>query len=411
MGVFNFDVNNANFVTKTRYSEEKVEELVLQCPTLALMPKRPDYGGTSYVGTVEYAPMASVSVSDAIAFTTGTPSAFATFNCPWNPLFGSANLTGYAIDACKGDENALVDVIYQQADTAYLAMGVGLGQALWGAGGGSIAQLASGTVSGTGPFVLTIPSQICNMYAGMILNSSTTNGTSGSVKVGSITIASVDVNSGTFTTTAAANSGIATIANTDFLFPQGAFGAFLSFSIPNWIPTSANRPLIGDSFNGVNRFTSDPARLAGVFTAPSGGDKAESLLQMLILVNRLQGRPTHIPCNNLDFADILKGLTSRVEYSQEFAFKNPQIGFDAVKVVTPAGTVNIMQDAFVPQGSAWALELQTWVMPSMGQVPKVADIDGQMWLRQNGVDAYSMRLVARFTDFCRAPGKNGVCSF
>jgi hypothetical protein len=411
MGVFNFDVTNANFVTKERYSEEKVEELVLTCPTVALMPKRPDYGGTSYIGTAMYAPMASISVSDAVAFTTGTPSQFATFNCPWNSLFGSANLTGYAIDACKGDENALVDVIYQQVDAAYLAIGIGLGQAVWGSGGGSIAQLSGGTVSGTGPFTLTIPSQITNMYAGMILNSSATNGSSGAVRTGSVTIQAVDVNAGTFTTTAAANSGIAAIVNTDYLFPQGAFGAFLTFPIPNWIPTSANRPTISDNFNGVNRFTTDPARLAGVYYAGGGADKAESLLQTLILVNRLQGKPTHVMANNLDFSDILKGLTGRVEYSQDTAFENPQIGFDAVKVVTPAGTVQVMQDPFVPQGSCWSLELNNWVMPSMGQVPKVGDIDGQMWLRQNGIDAYSMRLVSRFTDFCSAPAHNGATTF
>jgi hypothetical protein len=411
MGVFNFDVTNANQVTKIRYSEEKVEELVLSCPTVALMPKRPDYGGTSYVGTAMYAPMASVSVSDAVAFTTGTPSQFATFTCPWNSLFGSANLTGYAIDACKGDENALVDVIYQQVDAAYLAMGIGLGQAVWGSGGGSIAQMNGGTIGGTGPFTLTVPSQITNMYAGMILNSSTTNGTSGSVKTGSVILQSVDVNAGTFAVTANFTTGIPTAANTDFLFPQGAFGAFLTFPIPNWIPQSTNRPIVSDNFNGVNRFTTDPARLAGVYYAGGGADKAESLLQTLILVNRLQGKPTHIMTNNLDFADVLKGLTGRVEYTEEFAFKNPQIGFDAVKVVTPAGTVSIMQDPFVPQGFAWSLQMDNWVLPSMGQVPKVGDIDGQMWLRQNGIDAYSLRLVARFTDFCTAPAHNGVTTF
>ena len=411
MGVFNFDVTNANFVTKVRYETAKVEELVLKSPTLAIMPKRPDYGGTSYVGTAMYAPMASVSVSDAVAFTTGTPSQFATFNCPWNSLFGSANLTGYAIDACKGDENALVDVIYQQVDAAYLAMGIGLGQALWGSGGGSIAQLVGGTIGGTGPFTLTIPSQITNMYAGMILNSSATNGSTGSVKTGSVIIQSVDVNAGTFTTTANFSTGIPTAANTDYLFPQGAFGAFLTFPIPNWIPSAATRPIVTDNFNGVNRFTTDPARLAGVFYAGGGADKAESLLQTLILVNRLQGSPTHVMANNLDFSDILKGLTGRVEYSSVEAFKNPQIGFDAVKVVTPAGTVEIMQDPFVPQGSAWSLDIGDWVMPSMGEVPKIGDIDGQMWLRQNGIDAYSLRLVARFTDFCRAPAHNGATTF
>jgi hypothetical protein len=411
MGIFNFDVTNATFITKERYTDKKIQELILRSPTLGLIPKAEEYGGTSYIGALEYAPMASISVLDTTAFTTGGPSQFTQWNCPWNALFGSANVTGFAIDATNGDENALVQVITQQVDTLYKGMGVGLAGALWGQGGGSIGKLTSGTVGGTGPFGLSIPSQITNFYSGMILNASSTNGTTGSVRTGSVTIQAVDVNAGTFTLTANGTSGIAALANTDYLFPQGAFGSFLSFSIPNWIPTAANRPISSDSFNGVNRFTTDPTRTAGVYYTGNGADKAESLIELLILINRMDGHPTHVFINNLDFADVLKGLTARVDYTTVEAFKNPQIGFDAVKVVTPAGMVNLIQDPFVPQGSAWALNLSEWLLPSMGPVPKVAEVDGLTWARQSGVDAYQYRLVARFTSYCSAPGHQGVVTF
>ena len=160
MGTFVFDATSATAITKVRYSKKKVEQITFQSPAFGMIPKATDYGGASYNASLSFAPMASVSPSDATAFTTGNPSQYVQWVCPWFQLYCSANVSGFAIDQTKGEENALVDIIVREADSAYKAMGTNIGGQLWGYGGGSIGKLSAGTVSGTGPFTLGTPSQI-----------------------------------------------------------------------------------------------------------------------------------------------------------------------------------------------------------------------------------------------------------
>jgi hypothetical protein len=412
MGVFYFDQTSASAITKERYTKDYVEMLVFKSPAFAMMPKKTDYGGQSFIGATGYAPPASTSPSDATAFTTGGPSQYSQWNCPWVQLFGSANVTGFAIDATKGDENAIVDVIVRESDNAYESLGQDLGYGIWSNGGGARGKLSAGTVAGTGPFTLLNPNDIVKFMAGMIVNAATTDGTSGAVETGSAIIQSVDVNAGTFTTTANLSTGIPTVSNTDFLFSQGSFGATMK-GVPAWIPDVNHRPTGGDSFNGVNRFNTDPARLAGIYYNGGGGPKEESLFQAMILSNRLGGKPDKCFLNPVDYSDVVKGLQSRSIYAiTGTAFGSPTIGFDGVKVVTPGGTLEIYEDPYVPSGDGYLLQMNTWLIPSMGPVPKVLDeVDGITWLRQAGLDAYQMRIGARFTTYCKSPGSNAVVTF
>lgn len=415
---FYFDSTAASTITKNRYTKKKIEALVFKSSFFAMIPKAPDHGGQQYVGALNIAPMASVSTQDSIAFTTGGASQYVQWQCPWKFGYASANVTGTAIDQTKGDENAMLDVIITEADRTYEAMGVMIGQGVWGNGGGAIGKFnGAGTVASTNPFTLATTSQIVNFYPGMIVNAATTNGTTGAVEAGSVTLASVDINNGTLTPTGNWSAGIATIANTDFLFLQGTFGATIA-GVPAWIPDTNNRPQAGDSFNGVNRFTSDPTRTAGVFLNGLSAPKEESLFELLVLVQRLCGTgtgmgPTHAFANPLDYADICKSLSTRsFNDLTATAFENPQIGFKGIEIIASAGTIKLFPDIFVPANDTWVIDLPSWLMPSMGPVPKLLDqVDGIEWLRQAGLDAYQRRVGYRLATYCARPFACGVVTY
>jgi hypothetical protein len=258
---------------------------------------------------------------------------------------------------------------------------------------------------------LANPSDAIKFRPGQVLRAATTDGTSGSLKSGTVTLAAVDLFTGVLTATGNWSAGIGTIANTDYLFAEGDFG--LAFQgIPAWIVSNTARTagVLGTAFNGVTR-SIDPIRLAGVPYTGNGAPKKESLIQLGMMLARMNAKPTHIILNHLDFADIVKDLSTNTRIVTESAYKNPQIGFSALEYAAPFGTVKIVTDPFCPQGTGFILDMKTWKLPSMGALPKVDFIDKLNWLRTAGADSYEFRTLYRCATYCSMPGHNGVVEF
>lgn len=417
----NFDVTAATPILKNRYTDMKIETLAFSSPGLGKMPKKTDGGGLQYVGAVRNAVTSAVSALDTVAFVTGSASAYQQWQCPWKYAYASGNLTGSAIDQANGDMDSLVEAMTSEFDGAFIALGIHAGAALYGNGGGAIGQLNGGSVGGTTVTLLNT-SLIVNFYVGQLIQASVDDGTGGGGlrSAGATnTLTGVDINLGTLTSAGNWNTAIAAIGVSDFLFNQGDYNAKFA-GLAAWIPDTGHRSgsQWTGAFNNVVR-TSDPVRLGGVAYSGKGAPKSESMIQTAALVGRIvgaaagKGKMDLFLCNPLDYADIVKELSTRVQYVTETAYNNPQIGFDGVKVATQYGNITILADPFCPQGNGWLLSTSTWLLISMGKLPKVlgAGIDGQEWLRTAGADSYQLRVGYRATTYCSAPGWNGSTLF
>jgi hypothetical protein len=405
-----FDITAATPVLKQYYTPMKVETLVFTSPALALMPKETNGSGSAYYGAIRSAITSAVSADDTVAFTSSGASVYKQWACPWRSGYARALISGEVLDKTGNDKGAFVKAVVSETEGAYMAIGQKLGADLFSNGGGALGRLGSGTV-GTDVLTLANPSDAIKFRPGQVLKASTADGTSGSLKAGSVTVEAVDLFTGEITATGNWTAGIASIANTDYLFAEGDHG--LSFQgIPAWIVNNTRRDagVLSTSFNGVDR-TVDPVRLAGVPYTGNGAPKKESLIQLGMMLARMGAKPTHIILNHLDFADIVKDLTTNTRIVTETAYKNPQIGFSAIEYAAPFGTVKLMTDPFCPQGTAYILDMKTWKMPSMGQVPKVDFIDKLNWLRTAGEDSYEFRTLYRCATYCSMPGHNGVVEF
>lgn len=405
MGI-NFDSTAATQVLKIRYTEKKIETLTYQSALLALMAKDDNGGGASYNGSIRSAVTTARSASDALAFTTGSPSTYNMWTIPWKSSYASANITGEAIDKAKGDENALVDALVGEFDGAFVAHGIDLGGVLFGNGGGAIGQISSGSTVGSPTITLTNPDRVVNFQVGQILQTSIDDGTGGNgVKAGTVTLTKVDEIAGTLTASGNWSAGIGTVAVNDFIFNQGDYNAKV-VGLQGWLPPAASRPSGADSFFGVNRSTA-PVKLAGVYYSGAGAPKEESLIQASMLVARTGGKPDYCVCNPLDYADLAKALESRARIVTPEAYENPQISFSGIQVATPYGVITIISDVFCPLGTAYLLQMSTWLLISMGKLPKVLEeTDGLSWLRNSGADSYQMRTAYRAALYCSAPGYN-----
>jgi hypothetical protein len=406
-----FDITAATPVLKQYYTPMKVETLVFTSPSLAFMPKDTGGSGSAYVGAIRSAITSAVSHTDTVAFASDGASVYKQWSCPWRSGYARALVSGEALDKTGNDKGAFVKAVVSETEGAYMAIGQQLGAGLFSNGGGALGRLGSGDVTGT-TVTLANPSDAIKFRPGQVLKASTADGTSGALKGGSVTLLAVDLFTGVLTSSGGNwDDGIATIANTDYLFADGDFG--LAFQgIPAWIVNNTRRDagVLATSFNGVTRSV-DPVRLAGVPYTGNGAPKKESLIQLGMMLARMGAKPTHVILNHLDFADIVKDLTTNTRIVTETAYKNPQIGFSAIEYAAPFGTVKIVTDPFCPQGTGYILDMKTWKLPSMGQLPKVDFIDKLNWLRTAGADSYEFRTLYRCATYCSMPGHNGVVEF
>lgn len=395
---------------KHRYTDKKVETLAFKSATFAAFPKDTDYGGDLYIGAVRSGIPSTISASDTIAFgATGSASTYLQWQCAWYDFYGAANITGRAIDRANGDPNALVKAMAGEFDGVFEAVGQALGNTTWGNGGGNIGQIASFTNAGASPCVVTLtdPNTCINFWVGQNFQTSVDDGTGGggvdaAITLGTVT--AVNINTGAITVTF---TGAGPLVANHYIFLNGNYNAVFP-GVPAWIvpPTVT---ITSTPFNGVNRLQ-DVTRLSGVNVTGGGGSKLETLIQLAIQLHRLQGEPDFCPVNHTDYADLLKEGQGRVLNSTVTSY-DEKISFPAVKLITPTGEISITPDPFVPTGFAWLLEMDSWLLPSMGKVPKVLSADDMDWLRQGGADAYQLRIGSRATTYCQKPWANGCAQF
>ena len=413
MSLYGFDTTAASGILKNRYTTMRIQTLAFKSALLALLPKDTEQGGTAYIGAIRSAVGSTASHTATTSFTT-TPNTCSIYNqwtCPYTDSYSTANVTGGAIDRTKGEANALVDAMVSEFDGAFIDIGQMLGQDLFGNGGGSYGQISTTSNPATPTITLANPSQIVNFSQGQILQVSQDDGTGGnSVRTGTVTVSAVDINLGTITCTGNWTAGIAACVAGDFLFQQGNYdGAYAGLA--GWLPAYNARSGLGTAFNGVVR-SADPVRLAGVAVNGAGNPKDVSLIKATSLIQRWGGRPDYVVLNPLDYSSIVTAATSRIVYTTVQSFDNAQLSFKASELATEYGMLTLVTDVFCPVGTCYLLQMDTWLMPSMGEVPRVwgTGVDGLEWLRGSG-DSFQLRCVARSTTYCSAPGKNGVLTF
>jgi hypothetical protein len=405
---FNFDINAATPILKNRYTTEKIQTLAFKSALLGIIPKDTSQGGVQYVGAIRSAIGSTASHTDTTAYAAGSSSIYNQWLCPWAYGFASANVSGSAIDQSKGDPNALVDAMVSEFDGAFIDLGQQLGADLFGNGGGAFGQISSGSNVATQTITLADPSKIFNFVQGQVIQSSADDGTGGGgVRTGTATLTAVDIIAGTLKASANWNTAITGCLASDYLFQSGNYnGAYAGLA--GWIvPAPGGTRTLTASFNGVVR-SNDPVRLAGVYYNGSGAQKVESMMKAAALTQRMNGRPDYLVVNPMDYADLEMDLGARVSYMTVEAFENAQVSFDAIKQATPYGMITILMDIFCPLGSGWMLELDTLLMPSVGEVPRVAGegVDGLQWLRSATSENYQMRAKWIASTYCAAPGKN-----
>jgi hypothetical protein len=79
-----------------------------------------------------------------------------------------------------------------------------------------------------------------------------------------------------------------------------------------------------------------------------------------------------------------------------------------VELFAPTGRIIAVPDRDCPQGTAFALDMSTWWLGSLGTAPDILDHDGKDYLRQSSADGLEIRCGYYANLVCKAPGFNCV---
>jgi len=144
-------------------------------------------------------------------------------------------------------------------------------------------------------------------------------------------------------------------------------------------------------FQGVDR-SIDTDRLAGIRIDGTSLTMSEAFIDAGQRLREAGKRPDHIFCNPVRFGQLVKETSSDVVRDKVKSPSGASIGYDTVKVYTPAGVLPVVSDPDCPHDVAWMLNVKDLVLASTGKMPEIADEDTKM-LRSPTQDEYEVRIA------------------
>lgn len=361
-------VSDAAGVLKQRYPARKVQFIGYKNnPLLALIPKDPTFTGSVYDCPVWYGGNQGGSHTFAKAQANKTGGLYGKFLLTRISDYALTSVGTEAVLASMDDVGSFLKLSTSEIDNCIRMSSLNLNEELYRNGGGARGQV--GSVSTT-TLTLKNINDVVNFEVGMKLVSASTDGTSGSVDTNAFVVTGVDYNLGKLTAGSTWTTG-GGFANDTYIFREGDFGAAIS-GLGAWLPSSAPSSSL---FFGQDRSTN--SRLWGVIYDGSNEPIDEALQSADIQVSREGGVLSHIMMNHLDFGNLRKSLGSKVIYDKAASPDMASISFRSIVLSGAGGDVQVVPDRHCPQGVAFGLQMDTWVLASLGPCPRFLAAMGQ----------------------------------
>lgn len=409
-----FDLTAAGPILKNRYESKPVQTgFFQQRAFLSDVPKDETIGGGPFQIDIKYAAMSTRAATVPTALANGSPDQYKAFSVP-NGLYNDyavVQLSLAAVDQAQGDENAMVKLLTEAFDGAYDTAYESMSLQLFGNGGGARGQLSNAAFA-TAVATLVNAADAVKFWPGQVLQASPDDGTGGGgVRAGSLTVAGVDYQGGTVTMTGNLSAGIAAIAQNDYFFMTGDYNTGF-VGMAGWNPYVAPTATL---FFGVNR-TANIVGLSGWRVTGNGAAYEDTLTDLAARVCSISvGKPNFkVYVNPIDWAQIAKTQNSKVIYDRASVkgFSMPELSFEALKFMTPAGPADIIADVGQPIGFGQLVDLNFLSLKSNGKICRPSSNWANLqWLPSYTDDLIQTRLVSRAFLACRRPASMGVCKF
>jgi len=392
------DMTSWDNALKQYYRDKPVIDTVYKNhPWLTLVPKNPRFKGKNLPIPVIYGRPQGVSSTFSTAQSNATASQIAEFLITRKKHYGVATVDGETLLASQGNEYAFLDAAVTEIDQVAKSVGDALSRQLFRASSASIGRVNNSSFGVTTLDLVTDTDALNFEVNQKIVTSATLSG--GSVRSGSLSVAAVDrdATSNQVTTSANLSAGISAIAQNDYIYIEGNYDNGVS-GLADWVPSSAPG---STAFFGQDRSV-DPTRLGGQRVAFSS-TREETIINGLGRCAREGGQPDHIFVSFTDFIALEKELESTVQREVD---PNTGAGFRSMEMYAPYGVAKIIPDKDCPVGVAYALQMDTWSLCTIGETVGIIDADGNRILRQSSADGVEVRVGFYGQLACSAPGFN-----
>lgn len=407
MAILNMTTGDA--VLKELYNGQRVENLVYKAggPLLALLPKMEDFVGRNYPLPIKYGHSQNRSATFATAAAETTSALLEQFALTRVSNYGLSFIGREFMKAAESDKGSFLKEAVPKVDGALENVALDIAFSLGRDSSGYRAQVnAEPAEASTTVITLKSAADAVGFEVGqsLVIYSAKSGGSqrifATSVTTGLVSAVTRNATTATITINVAYDSN-GTIAADDYIFVSGDRGSKIS-GLEDWLPTTAPG---ATSFFGVDR-SADTSRLGGNIVTGTGMPIEEALIAGAIDASREGGSPDMCFVNHKVMRKLLQQLQSRVSFVDVQA--NAQVGFRGVEVQGGSGTMVVMADRNIRDSRAYCLEMDTWVLASLGPLVNLVDEDGSVLLRSSTADSFEVRAASYAQLGCKAPGRNAV---
>jgi hypothetical protein len=312
-------------------------------------------------------------------------------------------IDGDVITDAQGNTTLFTDALSREMDMVTENLTNDVSYELFGNNGGARGKMTAGSNPGTPTITLTNPEDTINFEVGQVLQTSTTDGTTGVVKTGTVTLSAIDRVGGTLTATGNWTAGIATAAASDFIFADGDFGNKMA-GLGAWDPATAPG---ATTFFGVDR-TAD-TRLGGLRYTTGTGSIDQILIQAAAFGARFGAKFDLGVLNPVKFGDLTTALETQSRRIRRTTVMGSgdaaNFGFEALVLDTDRGSVPIISDPSCPVADCRLLNTDGIKLGYSGSsLIHIITDDGNETLRQTSQDGVEFRVKSRGNMLVYNPG-------
>lgn len=391
---------------KTYYPQDVIYEMVYEDqPLWALIPKNTKARGKSFETLLNYGgPTARSSViSKALTQAASSYGKYGSFKgqtyAPDYAALEVDQLTMLLSEA--GSESAFLDFIQRDMKGTLHALGRSMGQSLYGTGSGVIGSttVTTGTV-----ITLVNADDIVNFEVGDVIQFATleTGGTLYGAG-GERTITKITSGWDSTGVQFEVNTSVAglSLMGTSYIVKSGDYDVKLK-GLRAYLTAPGVTPPVLWSLDRTAHVT----RQSGLKLDWRGKPLEELAMEALPYMKREGSSPTHAFCTFKTWSKFEKSQQARVVHVDVPIDGKVSIGFKAIEMVGPMGKpLLLMADVNCPVGEFFFLQMNTLMLHTVGEYPRIFDRDVTM-LRSATEDSYGARFGGWAQMTCEAPGKS-----
>ncbi len=402
--------NVANYkLIRSLWPQQSIyDELFKASASLGLIPKDTNFVEQYRYIDVGYAAGQGIGPDLGTAKQYKSPSKAVEFTIATTPYYAAFSLNGDILRKAKqgGNKALIVDPLKRESKNIMAQVKNDFSSFIHGNGGGAFGQLTAGTTVSSQVGSLTLAADKRRFEPQMALWAATTDGTSGTVKNGAITIAKMQgtLAAPSFTVNESAlNAGIPTIAAGDYLFRAGVFGNVFD-GFDSWNPLHTGSP---GTFRGVDR-NAYADKLAGFcLDGTKMGPKARVLEASRIVADAGGGDLTYF-MSTRNWAALQTELGNNIRTTKVPAASVGKMAlgvtYEGIELTGPGGTVQIFADAWMPDNVERCIDRSVYKLASTGEMIHWDDgVGPDEPMVEETADAREVRAVGDIAFYTEAP--------